>query len=1703
VRLVGWAAVACLLRVLAALILACMAMACGARVEGGATRSPVTPAPGQVPSDPAGMWAYTDPGELPRIAVLGDEADLLPLEHTDVAAVVRGHVAQVRVAQTFRNHYDEAIEVVYTFPLPENSAVHAMRMVIGERVIESEVQTRADARATYSQARAAGHTTALLEQERPNIFTQSVANIPPGEAIDVEIEYLQTLSRDGNLYEFVFPMVVGPRYIPGEAQPTAPSGTGFGADTDQVPDASRITPPIMGKGQRSGNDVSLTIDVHVGAEVSTWIAPTHTLTGVPTPEGFSARLADAETIPNRDFVLRWRAGADQPQATLFLGPEQDGTGHFSLVVQPPALDLDATVGRREMIFVIDTSGSMSGTPLSLAKQTLRASLAKLRPVDTFNVLRFAGDTGQLFAEPQPANEHNLVLAERFIDGLEAGGGTEMLDAVAQALEPRVAAGTNRYVFFVTDGYIGNEAVIMAKAATLVRRAAKDGARARVFGLGIGAAPNRYLIAGLSRAGQGIQLYVSNREHPGEAVERYFRIIDHPVLEQVELDWGELEVSQVYPRGSSGSPDLFASQAIVLLGRYQGRLDGPITLRAKIAGSREHVELPVTVLDSPQDDRILSTLWAREKIADLDAARWDGDLDEREAERRITQLGLHYGLVTAYTSRVAVDDSRVVGDGNPELIVQAVDAVEDVDIEMAAPSNAVYPGSSSGVVEIMVEAAPVQSTSSAAMTVSMEQARQLPVGSSTSRDFTAVVDIAPTASRDAAGISLAGTTGAESKYVVEGANITNPSFGTVGSTIVQEFVEEVDVYEAGYEAKYGGAAGGQITARRVSGTNVVRGEVGTRVTPRIADPRLIGDTDEALRVSEIRDVEAQAFAIVSGPIVRDRLFFTVGLAPGGTRSQLIQSFYRVGSSASEKFAEQRFKTGLINFSYIAGLDWRITHRHELRLTAQGGPEFRRTAYRLPHGLEPNAFGNPRIDPLGGGSRVGMGVVNDHMGTNLAHSTVVALDYLGRTFDDQVEINASLGFAQFVSEDAWRLDNPGLRETTASQWRSNTGLDLRTLLERDNALNLVPGVNEACDGDELACPIRTWLSGGLGEFDRDLSRRVNGNLGLTHYLDFAGYHRLEYGGAVDWNQRRSRFRYSGANEPGFYDPGQCQPGEQGGGEYCFNPGTGGYSVDNAVRVNNNRLILIDGDDPNEHMTWGFGRARHELGQLRAITDGSGEGVRAPAYDESVSSLDYAVYLQDRWALLSNLYIDAGVRWELQDLRDIYGKSQVLIWDNVAPRVGLVYDWTDEGRSRLYASYGHYYQPLPLQLNSRMFGGLVNVARSYSASDCEGQSTTLEGTSHSRMNPDGQPSEWCVDRPEFTIGAMGGAVVPRLRGQYNRQLQIGYEHEVVEDLVLGFRWLHSGLGRAVEDVSPNGGFDLILANPGVGVADDDLAAQRRECQELATELDGLEQGDERAAVAREHARCQFLVSAYEAVDGLFGKPTRKFDAWTLHLQKRFARNWMLFASYTFSRLVGNYDGYVDPVTGAINLGASTQYDDPELVRNSFGPLAGSIPHRFKVDGFYMIDLRMAGRMNVGASVRVQSGAPVSMRVQSTLPSYEGAHVNYLLPRGEAGRLAPFYQVSLSIGYAYPLPRDLELEFNARVINVTNAKATLRVDEVYSFDKAKPIAGGDVSDLAHAKVSDGGFFGRELVTPQRNFGVATQFQQPLSAQFELRLRF
>ena len=626
----------------------------------------------------------TAPGRLPQLAYqLAGKQQVLPLEHTAVFAELTGFVARVDVVQTYHNPAEAPIEAIYTFPLPENAAVDDMRIRIGERIIRAEIRKRAEAKAEYEAAKANGHTAALLEQERPNIFTQSVANIAPGESIEVSISYVQPLTHDNGRYEWVFPMVVGPRFIPGNA--TGKHGPGWALDTDEVDDASRITPPILGAGTRSKHDIDVEVIVDPGLLIEDIGVPTHDVDATAHADGtMQLRLSPADRIPNRDFVLRYAVPGDGIEATHFAAPDADGPGGtVSLLVQPPARA--EAPAPREVVFVVDVSGSMSGAPLAQAKAAMRRALRGLSPDDTFNVYTFSGGTARAFEAMHPGNADNIERALRFIENARAGGGTYLANAVDRALSPPVEAGRDRFVVFLTDGYVGNERAIFGGAEALVAAQKRNKRRARVFAMGIGSSVNRHLIDGLSTAGDGAALYVTLSETPDEAVDRFWRMVDTPILTDIHVDWGALAVDAVEP---ATLPDLLASRPLVVLARYGAPGRGVVTVRGKARGKDVaipiEVELPARVADGA--GRALPTLWARARVETLSRRLWRGH--DAQAVEDITALGLRHRIVTEYTSFIAVDTSRVVGDGKPNTVVQPVEAPLGVDPK---PAGAVLGG----------------------------------------------------------------------------------------------------------------------------------------------------------------------------------------------------------------------------------------------------------------------------------------------------------------------------------------------------------------------------------------------------------------------------------------------------------------------------------------------------------------------------------------------------------------------------------------------------------------------------------------------------------------------------------------------------------------------------------------------------------------------------------------------------------------------------------------------------------------------------------------------------------------------------------------------------------------------------------------------------------------------------------------------------
>jgi len=611
-------------------------------------------------------------GALTVMGKDGKPKSACPLKHTDVQAEISGFLSRVRVTQEFENPFKDKIEAVYTFPLPQDAAVDDMTMTIGSRTVRGKILPREEAQAVYEAAKTNGQVASLLDQERPNIFTQSVANILPGEQIKITISYVETLKYEKGAYEFVFPMVVGPRYIPG-APNVRRQGNGFAPDTDQVRDGSRITPKMIPPGMRSGHDISLDIQLDAGLIVDGLTSKTHPVDIERTdPRSAHIHLKDTATIPNKDFVLRYDVAGGSIQDAL-LTHRSDKGGFFTMILQPPDRVTVEDVTPKELVFVLDTSGSMEGFPIEKAKETMKLALDSLYPSDTFNLITFAGDTEILFPEPVPATKENLRKAQAFLNGRSGGGGTEMMTAIKAALEPSDDQKHIRIVCFMTDGYVGNDMEIVSEV--------QKHQNARVFAFGIGESVNRFLLDKMAEAGRGEVEYVALNDDGSAAARRFHERVRNPLLTDISIEWNGLPVADVYPKNI---PDLFSAKPLILSGRFTAPGNGTIKLRGKMAGNDFVREIPVSFPETMASHDVLSSLWARRRIDDLMAQDYSGAQSgemQPDLKQTITQVGLEYRLMTQFTSFVAVEEMIVTDGGQPRRIDVPVEVPEGVNPNM--------------------------------------------------------------------------------------------------------------------------------------------------------------------------------------------------------------------------------------------------------------------------------------------------------------------------------------------------------------------------------------------------------------------------------------------------------------------------------------------------------------------------------------------------------------------------------------------------------------------------------------------------------------------------------------------------------------------------------------------------------------------------------------------------------------------------------------------------------------------------------------------------------------------------------------------------------------------------------------------------------------------------------------------------------------
>ena len=562
---------------------------------------------------------------------------VFPLKHTEGHAKIAGNLARVEIIQSFENPFTQAVEAIYTFPLPDEAAVDDMEIKIGDRLIKGSITERQEARKIYQQAKRAGRTTGLLEQERDNIFTQSLANIQPGEQIDVTIRYTDSLKFSGGNYEFVLPMVVGPRYIPGT--PIDNSG-----DTDLVPDATKISPPIM----RSGHDINVTVEIDAGLTISNLHSTSHQLSIDRQDHIVRVKLGEGDTIPNKDFILRYQVAGANTQATVLCQSDDLG-GHFAVYLIPALTYQPAEIVPKDVVFLIDTSGSQFGDPLRKSQELMRRFINGLNPHDTFTIIDFANTATYLSAVPLANTLPNRSQAIDYIDRLTADGGTELMNGIDAVLNfPDVPSNRLRSIVLMTDGYIGNDREVLATVQQQLKSSH------RLYSFGVGSSTNRFLLNRIAEIGRGTCQVVRHDESTEDVAEQFFQHINNPVLTNVQASWEGVGLAPIiYP---SILPDLFAQQPLVLCGRKSDRCAGKLTISGIDANGRQYQNI-FNLSFEAQGYPAIAQLWGRSHIKDLMQQMFA--VETKAGVEAVTTTALTYQLLSQYTAFIAVsDDVRV-------------------------------------------------------------------------------------------------------------------------------------------------------------------------------------------------------------------------------------------------------------------------------------------------------------------------------------------------------------------------------------------------------------------------------------------------------------------------------------------------------------------------------------------------------------------------------------------------------------------------------------------------------------------------------------------------------------------------------------------------------------------------------------------------------------------------------------------------------------------------------------------------------------------------------------------------------------------------------------------------------------------------------------------------------------------------------------
>jgi outer membrane receptor protein involved in Fe transport len=937
------------------------------------------------------------------------------------------------------------------------------------------------------------------------------------------------------------------------------------------------------------------------------------------------------------------------------------------------------------------------------------------------------------------------------------------------------------------------------------------------------------------------------------------------------------------------------------------------------------------------------------------------------------------------------------------------------------------------------------------TVNQDYTRNIPTG----RTYGEVLGAVGGSQADTYGTSVSGSTSNENTYIVEGINTTDPGFGLLSTNLPNEFIQETEVITGGYNAEYGRSTGGVINVITKSGSNEFHGSVFAYWSPGalVADESDVSVLPGSLERQENLANSYDLGAELGGPIVKDRLWFHVGFNPSfryDDVSRIIntqidenqdgvpdtdQNGFNILEEVDRSTLDQNKKT----YFYSAKVTGAVTPDHQGSLAILGSPSTE------------ELYG---ADPFDGGiDRHVSGVPTSLFSTYDRNLLDTSAKWTSKFFDNKTQVDAVVGY---------HLDDfdetPGLEEGAGSQIRYQTPrpLDFAPFAAAEaQYFNGVPG---ACDDDSASdpypmidnCPVPFYRLGGVQHVQDTKSTRLSGLLSVTQRVQALGHHVFKAGADVeDQGFRDSRFY------------------------------TGGADVSERAST-----------------AWRYQRylTPDPAGMVECGIDFDGDGVRdsgamcrtiaaGEALTADTNTRNFGAYIQDSWSILPNLTLNAGLRWEQQTLYTadaIQGRPSPTTGERIpdkafelknllAPRLGIVYDWTKEGRSKLFGHYGRFYESIPMDINSRAFGGEVI------------QLDTLPPEACDPLDPLATCDQQNLAQ-SITLGGGDELVASGLGAQYLDEIVVGGEYEVLPDLKIGGSYIRRDLGRVIEDVSTDGGITYIIANPG-DVDEDAIADLRSEAMAAGDEFD--------------QRFLNYKANAFEGV-GLFDKPKRTYNAFQVTAERRFTRSFFLSASYTYSETRGNYPGLFSHETGQLDPNLTSLYDLPELMANRYGNLGADRPHLAKLDGFYRLNLedQNIGFFTFGASARASSGLPIN--TLGTHAAY-GADESYVLQRGSAGRMALTTRFDTHVAYGRSLSAGTRLEAFIDVFNIFNQQPEVKVDESYTFEAVNPIVGGDEDDLTHLKVVGEGR--QPELNP--NFGNTSKRQAPLSARFGLRLLF